>query len=162
MAQVGQKSETWKQKRANMRASVSMRVRVRACACASACACARAQPNGDAARRGPRRGRERTPQPCVRRRQSRNPRPRPRRRAASCSSPPARFPRDIRRRRNSRRLSSDSLVIPPHAAKPNPVVRRANTHVSPRVREHGARAAPSAAMFTRARLAACLSAFKAI
>ena len=34
MAQVGQKSETWKQKRANMRASVSMRVRVRACACA--------------------------------------------------------------------------------------------------------------------------------
>ena len=39
MAQVGQKSETWKQKRANMRASVSMRVRVRACACASACAC---------------------------------------------------------------------------------------------------------------------------
>ena len=29
MAQVGQKSETWKQKRANMRASVSMRVRVR-------------------------------------------------------------------------------------------------------------------------------------
>ena len=28
MAQVGQKSETWKQKRANMRASVSMRVRV--------------------------------------------------------------------------------------------------------------------------------------
>ena len=37
MAQVGQKSETWKQKRANMRASVSMRVRVRACACASAC-----------------------------------------------------------------------------------------------------------------------------
>ena len=63
-----------------MRASVSMRVRVRACACASACACARAQPNGDAARRGPRRGRERTPQPCVRRRQSRSPRPRPRRR----------------------------------------------------------------------------------
>ena len=80
MAQVGQKSETWKQKRANMRASVSMRVRVRACACASACACARAQPNGDAARRGARRGRERTPQPCVRRRQSRSPRPRPRRR----------------------------------------------------------------------------------
>ena len=31
MAQVGQKSETWKQKRANVRASVSMRVRVRAC-----------------------------------------------------------------------------------------------------------------------------------
>ena len=46
-----------------------MRVRVRACACACACACARAQPNGDAARRGPRRGWERTPQPCVRRRQ---------------------------------------------------------------------------------------------
>ena len=43
VAQVGQKSETWKQKRANMRASVSMRVRVRACACASACACARAR-----------------------------------------------------------------------------------------------------------------------
>ena len=80
MAQVGQKSETWKQKRANMRASVSLRVRVRVCACASACACARAQPNGDADRRGPRRGRERTPQPCVRRRQSRSPRPRPRRR----------------------------------------------------------------------------------
>ena len=84
VAQVGQKSETWKQKRANMRAnmraSVSLRVRVRVCACASACACARAQPNGDADRRGPRRGRERTPQPCVRRRQSRSPRPRPRRR----------------------------------------------------------------------------------
>ena len=63
-----------------MRASVSMRVRVRACACACARACARAQPNGDAARRGPRRGWEQTPQPCVRRRQSRNPRPRPRRR----------------------------------------------------------------------------------
>jgi hypothetical protein len=75
MAQVGQKSETWKQKRGNMRASVSMRVRVRACACA------RAQPKyGDAARRGPRRGLERTPQPCVQRRQSRNPRPRPWRR----------------------------------------------------------------------------------
>ena len=29
MAQIGQKSEAWKQKRANMRASVSMRVRVR-------------------------------------------------------------------------------------------------------------------------------------
>ena len=28
MAQVGQKSETWKQKRANMRASVSMRVKL--------------------------------------------------------------------------------------------------------------------------------------
>jgi hypothetical protein len=43
VAQVGQKSKTWKQKRANMRASVSMRVRVRvrACACASACASAR-------------------------------------------------------------------------------------------------------------------------
>ena len=43
MAQVGQKSETWKQKRANMRASVSMRVRVRACACASGRARARAR-----------------------------------------------------------------------------------------------------------------------
>ena len=63
-----------------MRASVSMRVRECACACVCACACARAQPSGDAARRGPRRGWERTPQPCVRRRQSRSPRPRPRRR----------------------------------------------------------------------------------
>jgi hypothetical protein len=43
VAQVGQMSETWKQKRANMRASVSMRVRVRACACASECARARAR-----------------------------------------------------------------------------------------------------------------------
>ena len=59
-----------------------------ACARASACACARAQPNGDAARRGPRRGRERTPQPCVRRRQSRNPRPRPRRRPHRGRHPP--------------------------------------------------------------------------
>jgi len=63
-----------------MQASVSMRVRVRACVCVRASACARAQPNGDAARRGPRRGWERTPQPCVRHRQSRSPRPRPRRR----------------------------------------------------------------------------------
>ena len=74
------KGETWKQKRADMQASVSMRVRVCACVCVCASACARAQPNGDAARRGPRRGWERTPQPCARRRQSRSPRPRPRRR----------------------------------------------------------------------------------
>ena len=40
-AQVGQKSETWKQKRANMRASVSMRVRV--CARVSVCASRRAR-----------------------------------------------------------------------------------------------------------------------
>ena len=78
------KSETWKQKRANMRASVCMRVRVRVRVCA--CACAR--PNGRAARRGPRRGWERTPQPCVRRRQSRNPRPRPRRRSHRGRHPP--------------------------------------------------------------------------
>ena len=43
VAQVGQRSEKWKQKRANMRASVSMRVRVRACARARVCACARAR-----------------------------------------------------------------------------------------------------------------------
>jgi len=51
------------------RAHVCVRVRVSVCACA--CARARARPNGRAARRGPRRGWERTPQPCVRRRQSR-------------------------------------------------------------------------------------------
>ena len=39
------KSETWKQKRANMRATVCMRVRVRVRVCACACACARARPN---------------------------------------------------------------------------------------------------------------------
>ena len=60
-----------------MRVLVRVRVRVRVCACACAYARARARPNGRAARRGPRRGWERTPQPCVRRRQSRNPRPRP-------------------------------------------------------------------------------------
>ena len=67
-----------------MRASVCMRarVRVRVCACRRARACARARPNGGAARRGPRRGWEQTPQPCVRRRQSRNPRPRSRHRRA--------------------------------------------------------------------------------
>ena len=65
MAQVGQKSETWKQKRANMRASVSMRVRVRACACASACARARARslmatlPGGGPAEDGSEGGRTR-------------------------------------------------------------------------------------------------------
>ena len=70
--------------------------RARVCVCdarARVCVCervrgARAQPNGDAARRGPRRGRERTPQPCVRRRQSRNPRPRPRRRPHRGRHPP--------------------------------------------------------------------------
>jgi hypothetical protein len=38
--------------------------RARVCVCERVRACARAQPNGDAARRGARRGRERTPQPC--------------------------------------------------------------------------------------------------
>ena len=44
---------------ARVRVRACARVRVRACACACgpcACACARAQPNGDAVRRGPRRG----------------------------------------------------------------------------------------------------------
>ena len=62
-----------------------------ACACVCACgarARAAARPNGDAARRGPRRGWERTPQPCVRRCQSRNPRPRPRRRPHRGRHPP--------------------------------------------------------------------------
>ena len=70
-------------------ACACMRVRVLVCACVrervrAVRARARGRgpgpTNGDAARRGPRRGWERAPQPCVRRRQSRNPHPRPRRR----------------------------------------------------------------------------------
>ena len=50
--QVRQRSETWKQKRANMRASVSMRVRVRACACASARSLMATLPGGGPAEDG--------------------------------------------------------------------------------------------------------------
>ena len=98
-----------------MRASVCMRVRVRVRVCACACACVRARarvcvrvrvlaprPNGRAARRewrGPRRGWERTPQPCVRRRQSRNPRPRPRGVGRFVVVTPARYARAGGRKR---------------------------------------------------------------